>query len=60
VLAGEVLALVGGHTNEHRILEQLVEVALVDQFAGAMLLLDGRPGLGGQACKLTIKGTVGS
>ncbi|WP_186406183.1 hypothetical protein [Candidatus Accumulibacter aalborgensis] len=34
MLAGEVLALVRGDADEHWILEELAEVALVDQLPG--------------------------
>jgi hypothetical protein len=45
MLTGEVLALVRGDPDEDRILEELVQVALVDQLPGTGLVLERRPGL---------------
>jgi hypothetical protein len=45
MLTGEVLALVRGDPDEDRILEELVQIALVDQLAGTGLVLERRPGL---------------
>lgn len=49
MLAGEMLALVSRDANHNRVLEEFVQVALVDQFAGSVLFLDCGPRLGGHS-----------